>query len=92
MGNEPHPLDIPVFLRRDANNIAEFMRMSIEEAEAIEAKVKKAASKANGAKAPAKVTSKPKVKAETAKPAKAKKAAPKAPKRLQRLKSRQRPR
>lgn len=71
MGNEPHPLDIPLFLRRDANNVAEFMKMANGSvSEVTETKPK--AAKANGHAKPAvKAAGKPAAKA-------APKAAPKA--------------
>lgn len=80
MGTEPDPLDIPSFLKRDANNRAKFMSVEVDETrESRPAKTKAKAVKANGHdKAPVKAAGKAKpVKAATA-PAKAK-TAPKAP-------------
>lgn len=77
MGDEPHPLDIPAVLRRDANNIAEFMRMANDSVSNV-TETKPKAAKANGhAKVPAKAAGKPSAKAAGKVPAKAK-AAPKA--------------
>jgi len=80
MGTVPEPLDIPTFLKRDANNKAEFMYMS----EAMEETAPKAKAKAKApgqgkwaAKPPVKAAGKPKV-AKAVKVAAKAKAAPKA--------------
>lgn len=80
--SDAHPLDIPPFLLRDANNQAEFMRMSTEATVETTKPKAKPAPKANGAAKPAakaavKAADKPKAKA-AAKPAAKAKAAPKA--------------
>lgn len=82
MGNEPDPLDIPAFLKRDINNKSEFMKMadsSVSEATETPRKAKTTV-KANGAAKPtAKAASKAPVKAAgKPKAAAGAKAAPKA--------------
>lgn len=83
MGNDPHPLDIPACLVRDANNKAEFMMSEEFEqesgpAESRPAKTKIKATKANGhddsQEATVKAPSKRKVKAAAKSPVKAKNA------------------
>jgi hypothetical protein len=69
---DPHPLDIPAFLKRDANNRAEFIKMAQSEVESHDETTpsRKPKSKANG-KAPVKAADKPKAKAAAKVPAKA---------------------
>lgn len=88
------PLDIPAFLLRDANNVAEYMKMATTETENTKSRPAKSLPKANGVaklakaapKAVVKAADKPKTKAVTKPAAKAKapakpaKAVAKAPK------------
>ena len=82
---ESHPLDIPTFLKRDANNRAEFMMVESVEVDEVETEVEesrpakskpKAKATANG-HAPIKAAGRPKAKAAGKAPVKAK-SAPKA--------------
>lgn len=71
MCDDPHPLDIPAFLLRDANNESEFTRMSTPEVN--EPRPAKPAKPAKApAKAAVKAADKPKAKAAAKAPAKAK--------------------
>lgn len=72
----PEQLDIPTFLKRDANNKAEFMMSESVDVESESRPAKSAKAKANGA-APVKAAGKAKAKAVAKAPAKAK-TAPKA--------------
>ncbi len=76
MLDEPHPLDIPAFLKRDANNESELTRMAnTQTTDENKPRPAKAAAKANGAAKPA-----AKATAKAADKAKAKPAAKAAPK------------